>query len=280
MNKNSILKSDILDIVFDNRNKEYGAYNLRKFYPGRIKIALGIMFVFAFLFSAFTMLPPKETSSGLIYCPIEETKFVNILEEPKQPEIKKAVVKMPDAVPQAKAEPVSQNKYVSKIDIVDNKEKTDIIKTLTPEKQIGNVNIDVPDAGPVLVKPVEKPSSVGDDDAVITAKVDKGTAMDADAVEVMPSYPGGMNALIKFLQKNLQTPDEIQNGETVNVRIKFVVGYNGKLQSFVTVLDGGDAYNKEVMRVLKKMPDWVPGKSKGENVSVYYTIPVKFVSED
>ena len=102
--------------------------------------------------------------------------------------------------------------------------------------------------------------------------------MDADAVDVLPSYPGGMDALIKFLQKHLQTPDEIREGEIVNVRIRFVVGYNGKLQGFVTLLDGGSAYNNEVVRVLKRMPDWVPGKSNGENVSVYYTIPVKFES--
>jgi protein TonB len=280
MNKNSILKSDILDIVFDNRNKEYGAYNLRKFYPGRIKIALGIMFVFAFLFSAFTMLPTKETSSRIIYHPIEEPRFVNILEVPKQPEIKQPELKKPDALPQPKVQPVNANKYVSKIDIIDNKEKTDILKTLTPDKQIGSVNVDVPDAAPVLVNPLVKHAVVGGGDVITTPKVDKITPIDGDVVEVMPAYPGGMNALVKFLQKNLQTPDEIQNGEIVNVRIKFVVGYNGKLQSFVTVLDGGDAYNKEVMRVLKKMPDWIPGKSKGENVSVFYTIPVKFVSED
>ena len=103
---------------------------------------------------------------------------------------------------------------------------------------------------------------------------------EGDAVDVLPSYPGGMDALRKFLEKNLHTPDELENGETVNVRVKFVVDYTGKLQSFVTVLDGGDAYNKEVVRVLKKMPNWIPGKANGENVPVYFTIPVKFVMTD
>ena len=239
------------------------------------------MFVFAFLFSAFTYLPSnkEEIIVGRVYH-IPDSELGKVPEQPKQPEIKQPEIKKPEALPQPKVQPVNANKYVSKIDIVDNKEKTDILKTLTPEKQIGSVNIDVPDAAPVLVKPAEKPATVGGGDVVTTPKIDKAMPMDGDAVEVMPCYPGGMNALIKFLQKNLQTPDKIQNGEIVNVRIKFVVGYNGKLQSFVTVLDGGDAYNKEVMRVLKKMPDWIPGKSKGENVSVYYTIPVKFVSED
>ena len=56
--------------------------------------------------------------------------------------------------------------------------------------------------------------------------------------------------------------------------------YHILLLNTATVLDGGEAFNKEVVRVLKKMPDWIPGKAKGENVPVYYTIPVKFVMTD
>ena len=72
----------------------------------------------------------------------------------------------------------------------------------------------------------------------------------------------------------------MEEGESVSVKVNFVIGYNGKLQHFVTVQDGGEEFNKEVIRVLKKMPDWIPGKAKGENVSVYYTIPVKFTGAD
>jgi protein TonB len=59
-----------------------------------------------------------------------------------------------------------------------------------------------------------------------------------------------------------------------------VVGFDGKLQRFAVVKDGGDIFNREVIRVLKKMPDWVPGKSGGENVAVNFTIPIKFVPAD
>ncbi len=96
----------------------------------------------------------------------------------------------------------------------------------------------------------------------------------------MPSYPGGMDALRKFLVRNLENPRDMKEGEVANVKVKFVVGSNGELQSFVTVQDGGNEFNREVMRVLKKMPNWVPGKSKGQNVFVFYTIPIKFISAD
>jgi hypothetical protein len=58
------------------------------------------------------------------------------------------------------------------------------------------------------------------------------------------------------------------------------VGYDGKLKKFEVQQDGGKVFNEEVIRVLKKMPDWIPGKTKGENVSVYYAIPVKFLATE
>ena len=66
----------------------------------------------------------------------------------------------------------------------------------------------------------------------------------------------------------------------MSVKVTFVVGYEGKLKGFKITEDGGEVFNKEVIRVLKKMPDWIPGKANGENVSVYYTIPVKFTGAD
>jgi protein TonB len=110
--------------------------------------------------------------------------------------------------------------------------------------------------------------------------MDKNAPLEGNAVDVLPTYPGGMEALREFLQKHLQTPDELEAGQTVSVRVKFVVDFKGKLTGFVTMPGGGQAYNNEVVRVLKKMPDWIPGKTMGENVSVYYVIPVKFESTD
>ena len=99
-----------------------------------------------------------------------------------------------------------------------------------------------------------------------------------DIAEIMPQYPGGINALLDYLKKNLRSPQDIE-GEEVSVKVKFVVNYNGKLESFDVIKSGGIAFDNEVLRVLKKMPLWIPGKSKGENVSVYYLVPVKFTSE-
>lgn len=98
--------------------------------------------------------------------------------------------------------------------------------------------------------------------------------------DIEPAYPGGLNALRKFLERNLVNPISMEEGEMVAVNVKFVVGYDGKLQQFIVVKDGGEIFNKEVIRVLKKMPQWIPGKSKGQNVAVYFTILIKFIPAD
>ena len=65
----------------------------------------------------------------------------------------------------------------------------------------------------------------------------------------------------------------------ISVKVKFVVNYNGRLEAFNVLESGGYIFDNEVLRVLRKMPLWIPGKSNGENVSVYYTVPVKFTSD-
>ena len=105
-------------------------------------------------------------------------------------------------------------------------------------------------------------------------------AIPIDNPEIEPSFPGGINTLRTFLQRNLVNPRDLEEGEQVSVQVRFVVGYDGKLQHFETLKDGGPEFNGEVIRVLKKMPQWIAGKSNGKNVSVYYTIPVKFVPND
>jgi protein TonB len=276
MNKNLILKTDVLDIIFEKRNKLYGAYDLRKFYQHRLKLALVTMFITAVVFSGFTLIPDKNKIAAPVFTPPEPI-FKNVDITPKDPE-KKPELPKTETKPVVKATPLNQKIFTSHIVIVPKGIKTDSITTLLPTDITGPKTIVDATPGPFLVTPVKTEPGDGGGKSAVT--IDKNIPMNGDAVEVLPSYPGGMDALRKFLEKNLQTPTEMENGETVSVRVKFVVDYTGKLKNFETVLDGGEAYNKEVIRVLKKMPDWVPGKAKGENVSVYYIIPVKFTGAD
>jgi len=269
-----ILKSDVLDIVFENRNKSYGAYNLRKFYNNRLMKSLGAMLAVVIVLSAFTFLPKKKVNPVR---EIYEVTTVVLKEQPKEkhkekePEKPKEAVKPPAQVP---TQVFTQPKIVpEKVPVapIENLKDSIAFSSVKTEGQPGGVAlVNVPavtDGGVTGTSPEP-------------AKIDANTPMSENEVEVMPSFPGGIEALRKFLARNLQNPKDMDAGEMVSVKVKFVVDQSGKLKSFETVQDGGEEFNKEVIRVLKKMPQWTPGKSRGQDVSVYYTIPVKFVAAD
>ncbi|MFT3979966.1 MAG: energy transducer TonB [Ferruginibacter sp.] len=271
MKSENILKADLLDIVFDNRNKDYGAYELRKNYRRRLTKAILVSIVFAGAIGSLVF----TTKGKKIIAAIPETEIIKIFDEtpPNKPEAPKPKPK-PEApkAPEA-AKPVPQQQFVSRVEITKHETEVGKIKELDPNIAIGGKNIEGEPQGHVIV---DKPIKIDEGGEVIPETVDKVTPR--ATAEVMPSYPGGMAALRKFLEKNLQSPNDMEDGEIVSVKVKFIVGYDGKLKGFEIVENGGDAYNKEVIRVLKKMPEWIPGRANGENVSVYYTIPVKFTA--
>lgn len=276
MNSDLILKSDILDVIFEKRNKAYGAYVLRKFYQNRLRVSLGVMLAVAILLSLLTRIPATKVLSSVREYVFTDTETTQI--DPPKPETppKPDLPKPPDA---PKTPPVAANTamLVDKIQIVDSKTITDSIRIIDDHTNIGGTTSINPGQGPGTVQPVvTNPGGVGTE----PPKIDRTMPMGLDVVDVPPSFPGGTDALLNFLRKHLNNPEPMADGETVSVKVTFVVGYEGKLQGFKIMQDGGDVFNKEVIRVLKKMPDWIPGKAKGENVSVYYSIPVKFTGAD
>ena len=107
-----------------------------------------------------------------------------------------------------------------------------------------------------------------------------------DKVEVMPEYPGGMESMMNFMKSNMKYPEIAEkNGATGKVIISFVVEKDGKV-SDVKAADfkaDGEVSDEckstlisEAERVVASMPDWKPGKQKGENVRVKYTMPITF----
>lgn len=274
MRPDQILSADVLDIVFENRNKTYGAYSLRKFYGNRLGIALGLTFLITA--AAFVSLKlVKHNTVVLAKEKLPEPFFTKIYE-----------ARPPEAPPPPKAEKLApkqtvkapSQKFVHNIVITKDEKTATVLAKNLDSVVISNVS-QVGDAKDrLLVKGAEPGKETVRDAPVATSAVDKITPM--AVAEVMPAFPGGMEGLRKFLQKNLNNPEDMEAGELVSVKIRFVVGYDGLLKSFETVQDGGKVFNTEVIRVLKKMPSWIPGKSRGENVSVYYTIPVKFTGAE
>ena len=275
MKTDHILKADVLDIIFDNRNKKYGAYALRKFYNERLYKALGITFVFIALISLFVSLQKSEKNfsspEGMITVmgSILPTATIEKIKPPVAPEKSRQPAILP---------PINTQQATSVINIVDNNDPATKLTADLDNANTSNTTIDAVDGGKQVVNGGSG-TAIKTGNATEPVKVIDKTKPLFNA-EIPPTFPGGEKALIKFLQKNLKNPEDLEEGQMISVKIRFIVGYDGILKGFETIQDGGAAFNNEVIRVLKKMPAWEPGKTAGENVSVYYTIPVKFIPQD
>jgi len=269
MNSEVIMKSDLLDILFEKRNKAYGAYTLRKFYNARLLKSMGIMMLAVIVFSAFTFLPGAENEEEVYV--IQDPVFGQA-PPPLKPTEVKPKVKKPVA-----PKPFSTVKLLNQILIVNNNDSTDLLVGLKNTAIGNNTNI-VIDAVAESIAGTGSSNEIFETAKPVEPMIDITTPFENP--EIMPSFPGGTVALRKFLERNLRNPRDLESGELIAVKVKVVVGYDGKLKNFELVQDGGREFNNEVISVLKKMPAWLPGKSKGQNVSVYYTIPVKFIGED
>ncbi|MBI1782139.1 MAG: energy transducer TonB [Sphingobacteriales bacterium] len=273
MTTQNILTADVLDIVFENRNKDYGAYTLRKYYDKRLMHSLGIMLLsvgslilLSFRFEKKTTIKddkPKATVQLIQLIP----------DQPKEIKEPEKVIEKP--VPASK--PLASVKARDNIVIVPDNKVTDNDKvpdqTEMENKVVSTVNSGGDNPNGQVVKPGDNNNGngnlVGDEEPL-----DPKTAI--DYADEPPTYPGGIEALQNFLRKNLRTPDELEAGQDVSVKVKFVVSNDGEMYGYEVVQSAGNAFNEEVLRVLKKMPKWNPGKYKGHAVSVYYIIPVKF----
>lgn len=270
MTNKDILQADVLDILFENRNKAYGAYALRKTYDKRLLAALGAGLGIASLLLLFStmkredktvMLTDKKEGLVVREYVIPQRKIEPPV-QPKQPVKQKPVVK------------TAQVKYTSKIDI----KKDELVKSPVTsvdnlaDKRIGDTDIKgKPDDG-VVKRPEGPDTGTGNDNPVITAGPDPFAAR-----ETAPEFPGGPGALHRFLSKNLNTPGDLGAGEQKLVKVRFKVDTDGSVTGLEIVESGGREFDNEVLRVVKKMPRWTPAFQNGIHVPVSYMIPVTFI---
>jgi len=263
MTGNDILKADLLDIVFDNRNKSYGAYSIRKFYGDRLLKSLGYMMVFTTLL--LLLLFPKQKVEVL-------KKFV-VREVSTTPPPVERIPEKPIQKPLASQQtPVAQKKFLDQIKI----ETDNTVMEPPPDvKSLEGVAIsDKTMAGTPSENAITPPLNTGG-----TATGDKKTEDENhfQAQESSPQFPGGEAAWMRFLAKYLVAPADLEAGERKTVMVRFFVGTDGAISQFEVLQSGGAAFDKEVIRVLQKMPRWKPAVQNGHPVSVTFTQPVTFV---
>lgn len=262
MTSNEILKADVLDILFDNRNKQYGAYALRKNYNNRLGMALGISLSSVLL---FLFLAQFNYSSGSASDRKEKDEVV--VTDALIPPIKKQEIIIPKQT--TPPPPVKERTFVNLV-IKDDKlvknpmtTQDDLINSL-----ISNRNVDGPAANniPIINEAVVEKTPVKEE----VKPIDIAPSRE-------PEFPGGQPAWMNFLQRNLNAPSELEAGQKKTVSIRFFVSVDGAITDFEVVQSGGKNFDNEVIRVLKKMPRWKPAIQNGQPIARAFTQPVTFV---
>jgi len=269
MTNNEILRADLLDIIFEKRNKDYGAYALRRGYNYRLLTAMGVALSVILLFVLINILGKKNVSSAPLsrnerIVEITEIKLPN--EKPKEPEKLKEAIKP--------VEKIASEKFISKIEIMPD----DMVKEKLPDQnsldgklisdrtQVGKIEDGIP-------REKEKPAENGNGNTPVTAQIQPDFGPD----ERDPEFPGGPDALKRFLATNLTSPTDLEDGEKKTVHIRFKVDKDGAVNTFEIITSGGNEFDNEVVRVCKKMPRWVPALQNGIKVPVSYVLPVTFI---
>jgi periplasmic protein TonB len=258
-----IFSDEWCDLVFDGKNKDYGAYELRKKSSLRHFWAL-IIGVLIFIFVALLptiihIIMPKEREISVSVRTLSE---INI-DKPKEPEnILKEIPPPPPLRNTIKFTPP-----VIKPDEAVNEEEEPKMQKEIVEQKAAISTSDFNKGTDDVAAPIAKQNTK------ITEEDDKPFLV----VEQMPQFPGGEVEMMKFIRDNLKYPGRAQEaGVTGKVIVNFVVGRDGKITHIKIVRGIGSGCDEEAIRVLEKMPPWTPGMMGGKAVPVYFTFPITF----
>lgn len=274
----NFLETEFLDILFQGKNKNYGAYTLRKFYPQRLHTAF--MVTAAAVLSLFTLhflIQDQLSPPVIISCPIPDVPGIKLISIALPPgDIADAGRVIQPANPDIPTRVVQDTKAASPVQKPIAKANP---QPFSPQAGPGEGTNIVPNGGGGGVGPGEVPSGLGTARAAATPPVNNDYVV-VPVAQIMPQFPGGEKALEDFLRKNIKYPTMAKKlGTTGTVYIEFVVNTLGKISDIKIVHGIGSGCDAETMRVVKSMPTWIPGQSNGSKVNVSYTLPVTFEFE-
>lgn len=271
MDINKILSADILDILFDGRNKEYGAYDLRKSYRKRIRYALIGMILVCLLMvvGALVANSDKKSKQQIV---VADMTLENV-DKQKQPE-------PPPPPPPPKMEPpkVEIAKFtppkIVKDEEVKPEEQIKEVEKLEDTK-IGTINQEGAKDEGIIAPPVEKSTGV-----VAAPKVEEDYDKVFTVVQIPAEFPGGLPQWTKYLERNLNRDLPVDNGAPpgkYTVVVSFIVSKTGDISDVQALNDPGYGTKAEAIRVIQKGPKWKPAVQNGRNVIYRHKQSITFV---
>ncbi len=267
------------DIVFDHKNKDFGAYVMRMKSDGRHNKSMVVVVIFiivVFILSMVVRTIQQKLAEAKPEDQIEQivTNVDNAADEEEQEEEQERV-EQPE--PEALPEEILNTVKVTELLIAKDEEvkKEDEIMSQDEQKEtqtaFGQTNFDKGTDDRNIVR--EHKNEV----IVEEKKPEPVKEQVFTAVEQMPRFPGGDAALMKYLNSHINYPTmAMENGIQGRVVVQFVVTKTGKIGEVKVVRSVDRDLDKEAVRVCKSLPDFIPGKMNGQAVNVWYTLPVSF----
>jgi periplasmic protein TonB len=276
MDANKIQSADILDIIFDGRNKEYGAYDLRKTYNKRMTKAL-VGTVLIILLAFLGNILANNVNKGKTELIVQDVSLENVQQEEKKPE-------PPPPPPPPKQEPpkVEITKFTPPKIVKDEEVKEeDEIKEVEKleDTKIGTINQEGAKDDGIVAPPVETGTGV-----VEAPKKEEDYDKVFTVVQNPAEFPGGLPAWAKYLERNLNRDLPVENGAPpgkYTVVVSFIVAKDGTISDVVAENDPGYGTKAEAVRVITRGPKWKPALQNGRNVIYRHKQSITFmVSEE
>lgn len=266
------------DLVFEGKNKDFGAYEMRKNSDRRHNLAMiAVVIVIVLLFGLGLLVNtviksvearPEDANEQAMSAFAEEVVEEEPEEEPQRIEEEK-----PEALPEEILNTVkmAEVKFVADEEVKEDIKSQDEIKET--ETAVGATNFD--QGTDDLTKTVREHK----DEVIVEEKKPEPPKKEEifTAVEQPPQFPGGEAALLKYIADHIRYPAAAQeNGIQGRVVVQFVVTKDGSIGQVKVVRGKDPDLDKEAKRVVRTLPRFVPGKMNGNNVSVWYTLPINF----
>lgn len=254
------------DIVFEGKNKSYGAYRIRQTSSKRhilsfIIVSLSIAFLVSipYLIERIEFYKFQHSDSDSDYV-LEDYKYINDnLTELKFKQLSKQYIPNPNST--KKKSTSSKEKRHKAPDL---KSRAPVIVAASLIKDYTkNYEEDT-----VAVKELQKPEEEDETDT------DEGLYT---VLEIMPSFPGGESGLMDYIYKNLRYPSKAANKKIENCVIcTFIIDINGNVTEVEVVQSADPLLDKEAIRIVRSLPKWKPAKKHGRPIRVKYTLPIVF----
>lgn len=264
------------DIIFEGKNKEFGAYQMRKASEARhnkamIAVLIFAAVVFALPFLINTIIPEAEAD---ITAEADQQLVSVVTEEAEEEEPEEELERIEEQKPEVLPEEVLNTVKVTELAIVDDDQvkAEDEIKTQDELQQtetaFGQTDFD---------KGTDDLNVVREYKEEIVVEEKKEVEQVFNAVEQMPQFPGGDAELMKYISSNIKYPTmAMENNIQGRVVVQFVVTKSGKIGEVKVVRSKDPDLDKEAVRVVKSLPNFIPGKMNGQAVNVWYTLPITF----